>query len=308
MRFYFFVLVCGLIVPSSLAEERAQRGPQAITEPKQEFAIASIRENKSGGKATSNFPLGRGAVYTSTRGVLTATNQSVVTLLIFAYNIKITEFRGGLMHRLPTWAATAKFDVNARSESAEATKDDMRLMMQSLLEDRFKLKTHRENQKMPVSGMYLLKPGKTGPQLRLHNPDSSCHTPLPQPAAGTTAADLVGKWPITCGDGSESRRAKDVLREGGRDMSMTAIADWLTGSGESERPFVDRTGLHGTYDFILEFDPESLGREGVSSAPRDDGGPNFMDAVKEQPGLTFKKQDGSVGIFVVDGIEYPTAN
>jgi uncharacterized protein (TIGR03435 family) len=69
-----------------------------------------------------------------------------------------------------------------------------------------------------------------------------------------------------------------------------------------------RTELHGTYDFILELDPESLGREGVSSAPRDDAGPNCMDAVKEQLGLTLEKQDGSGGIFVVDGIEYPTVN
>jgi uncharacterized protein (TIGR03435 family) len=102
-------------------------------------------------------------------------------------------------------------------------------MMQSLLEDRFKLKTHRENRQMPVFGMYLLKPGKTGPQLQRHSPDTSRYTTLLPPSAGKTAADLVGKWPITCGDGSESRRAKYVLRRGGRDMSMSAMADRLTG-------------------------------------------------------------------------------
>ncbi len=237
-----------------------------------------------------------------------ATNQSVVTLLIFAYKINISEFRGGLMRRLPSWATTARFDVNARSESKEASKEDMRLMMQSLLGDRFKLKAHRETQQMPIFGMYLVKRGQTGPQLKPHNPSTSCSAPLPLPATGTSAANIVGLWPMTCGDGSVTRRSKYVFREGGRDMTMSAIADWLTGSGEFDRPFVDRTELAGAYDFILEFDPESLGREGISSVPRDDSGPNFMEAVKEQLGLGFKKQDGPVSIFVVDNIEYPTPN
>jgi len=91
-------------------------------------------------------------------------------------------------------------------------------------------------------------------------------------------------------------------------MTMSAIADWLTGSGDLERPFVDQTDLPGTYDFILEFDPELLGREGISSIPRDDAGPNFMDAVKEQLGLGAKKQDAAISIFVVDNIDYPSPN
>jgi len=65
-------------------------------------------------------------------------------------------------------------------------------------------------------------------------------------------------------------------------MTMSAIADWLTGAGESDRPILDQTGLKGTFDFTLEFDPESLGREGISSAPRDDSGPTFTEAMKEQ--------------------------
>ena len=91
-------------------------------------------------------------------------------------------------------------------------------------------------------------------------------------------------------------------------MTMSAIADWLTGSGESERPILDQTGLNGTFDFILEFDPESLGREDVSNVPHEDSGPTFSDAVKDQLGLQVKKQDAFVSIFVVDNVEYPSAN
>jgi uncharacterized protein (TIGR03435 family) len=91
-------------------------------------------------------------------------------------------------------------------------------------------------------------------------------------------------------------------------MTMSAIADWLDGSGESDRPILDQTGLNGTFDFILEFDPESLGREGISSVPREDSGPTFGEAMKEQLGLQVKKQDGSISVFVVDNVEYPSAN
>lgn len=51
-----------------------------------------------------------------------------------------------------------------------------------------------------------------------------------------------------------------------------------------------------------------LDRKGITSVSRDDSGANFMEAVKEHLGVGFKKQDGPVSIFVVDNIEYPTAN
>jgi uncharacterized protein (TIGR03435 family) len=298
-----------MIAPACSAQSSAQIPRPTIAPYKLQFEVASVRENRSGGQATSNFPLDRGNVYSPTGGVFLATNQSLVTLLIFAYKININEFRGGLIRRLPGWATTDKFDINARAESRKPTKEDMRLMLQSLLEDRFKLKVHRERQQMPVFGLYLTRPGKTGPQLKPHNnPIPSCSTPLPLPPAETSVATMVGLWPPNCGDGTETRTSKYRLREGGRDMTMSAIADWLTGAGESDRPILDQTGLNGTFDFILEFDPESLGREGISSAPRDDSGPTFTEAMKEQLGLQVRKQDGSITIFVVDNVEYPSAN
>lgn len=293
-----------------MAQPPAQTTSSGMASHKLEFEVASVREDKSGGHATSNFPLDRGDVYSPTGGVFSATNQSFVTLLIFAYRINIVEFRGGLMRRLPGWAVTDKFDINARAESREPTKEDMRLMLQSLLEDRFKLKVHREKQGMPVFGLYLTRPGKTGPQLKPHHQTSSCSAPLPLPAAGTPIATMVGLWPTDCGDGDEARTSKYRLREGGRDMTMNAIADWLGASGEADRPVLDQTGLEGTFDFVLEFDPESLGREGISMAPHDDSGPTFAEAIKEQLGLQVKKQEQErpVSIFVVDHVEYPSAN
>src|SRR3984893_5076694 len=148
-----------VIAPASLAQSLPQT-PSRMADHKLQFEVASVRENKSDSKAASNFPLDRGNVYYPTGGVFSATNQSLVAYLIFAYKVNVSELRGGLMRRLPKWAIADKFDIIARAESQRPTKDEMRLMLQSLLEDRFKLKVHREKQQMPVFGLYLVKPGK----------------------------------------------------------------------------------------------------------------------------------------------------
>jgi len=111
-----------MIAPECLAQTPAQTPSSIQANQKLEFEVASVRENKSGGQATSNFPLDRGAAYSSTGGILSASNQSLVGLLIFAYKINITEFRGGLMRSLPGWAKTDKFDVYAKAASENPTK------------------------------------------------------------------------------------------------------------------------------------------------------------------------------------------
>jgi len=310
LRFLLCVLFATIvaIAPHSKEQSLALNLSPMTKERKLQFEVASVRENKSDGKPTSNVPLDRGDVYYPTGGAFSATNQSFITYLIFAYKINISEFRGGLMRSLPKWAVTDKFDINARTESQNPTKDEMRLMVQSLLEERFQLKVHREKRVVPIFGLYLVKPGKTGFQLKPHDLRSSCSVPIPDPKTGTTVETMVGLWPPGCGDGTEVRISKSRLREGGRDMTMSAIADWLTGSGDLDRAIFDQTGMNGTFDFVLEFDPASSGREGVSTAPLEDSGPTFLDAIKEQLGLEIKKQEGVANFFVVDQVEYPSAN
>ena len=74
------------------------------------------------------------------------------------------------------------------------TKDQMRLMMQSLLADRFKLAIHTETKQGPVFALLLMKPGKTGPQLQPFADDGSCSATNPTPS--TTPAT---QFPNTCG-------------------------------------------------------------------------------------------------------------
>jgi uncharacterized protein (TIGR03435 family) len=290
----------------TLPESQAQ-SPSAAGH-KLQFEVASVTQNNSDNKPTSNFPLDRSNVYSPTGGVFSATNQSFLTYLIFAYKVNISEFRAGLMRSLPKWAITDKFDINARAESQNPTKDEMRLMLQSLLEERFQLQVHREQRQVPIFGLYLVKSGKTGPQLKPHDPNSSCTTPLPAPQPITPIAAMLGLWPSTCGDGIEVRTSRYRLREGGRDMTMAAIANHLTGAADLDRAIFDQTGLTGTFDFILEFDPASIGREAASNVPLENSGPTVKDAIKDQLGLQLKPQDGTASFFVVDHVEYPSPN
>ena len=65
------------------------------------------------------------------------------------------------------WTTEDRFDIEARAPG-NPTKADYRLMMQSLLADRFKLTVHYETRVVPLFELVLAKPGKFGPQLRLH--------------------------------------------------------------------------------------------------------------------------------------------
>src|ERR1700761_4736041 len=154
---------------------------------KPEFEVASVKENKSDSKPTSNVLLDRSDIYSATGGEFSATNQPLIAYLIFAYKVTVSETSGGLMARLPRWAISDRFDITARAASHNPSKEEMRLMMQSLLEDRFKLAVHREILQAPVFEMSLVKLGKTGPQLRRHSPASTCSTALPEQPASAPA-------------------------------------------------------------------------------------------------------------------------
>jgi uncharacterized protein (TIGR03435 family) len=100
---------------------------QAQSKP--QFAVASIYENNSSDKPDSNFPLNRGDTYAATGGVFRATNQSLVGYIIFAYKMGVSESAGGFMRSLPEWATEARFDITAKSDSLNPSKDDMRSML-----------------------------------------------------------------------------------------------------------------------------------------------------------------------------------
>ena len=133
------------------------------------FDVASVKAATANVSESSRFPLGPGDAY-APGGLFSATSQPLIVYLRFAYKLS----QSGLLG-LPAWIYTDRFDIEARAPG-NPTKDQVRLMMQSLLAERFKMRTHVEREMKPAFNLVLLKSGKTGPQLQPHSEDDSCAT------------------------------------------------------------------------------------------------------------------------------------
>ena len=299
------VLGCGLAVASP-----------AQTAPKLEFDVASVKQNVlPDSRPYSNFPLGPGAMYSPNGGVFSARKLPASIYIMFAYKMTDHELLS-LEKQLPAWANDEQFDIEAKTDDHNATKNDMRLMMQSLLADRFKLALHKATEEAPVYALVLARPGKMGPKLRLHPADdTSCSNDLPSAAAAHDAAPAAkppttvdGGFPVICGGlAAVPASVPGRLAAGYRNVPLSLIALQLTLMGGLDRPVVDQTGLTDKVDFLIEFTPE--GPPGAPSAPElDTSGPSFRQALLEQTGLKLVPQKGPVGVIVIDHIERPSEN
>jgi uncharacterized protein (TIGR03435 family) len=277
------------------------------------FDVASVRQNTSGPGygMNSNFPLGPGDVYAPNGGQFRATNFSLLAYIEFAYKVDGNQEQS-LVSQLPKWVITSHFDIQAKAQG-NPTKDQMRLMMQSLLADHFKLATHYETRQVPVFALLLDEPGKLGPLLQQHTDDSPCPTTfrIPSPAPTSPPQTLDVRFPATCGGiVGMTPSAPGRMRGGARNVSMDLIASSLAGGADGVgRPILDKTGLTGMFDFAFEFVP----RFNAPSPPPgnfqpDPTGPTFTEALKEQLGLKLESQTGPVDVLVIDYVEEPSAN
>ena len=341
-----FVIIWALLFTAclgvSVRAQGAGQGWEKAAGGKQQFEVASVRENKAGGNQSSNFMLdGNGNAYwvmnqddkTAPEGSLfRATNIPLTRYIIFAYKLNGTEelalrmkFWAGLGLDVPAWAANTHYDIEARAP-ASATKDQMRLMMQSLLAERFKLAVHKETRQAPVFAMALEKPGTMGPQLRAHPTSDTCATTVfpdaagvgadtekngaPKSAGGTNSSQTL---PIPCGMIARLPPSTPGLhRIGGRNVTLTMVAESLpaqTGLATFPKPVIDRTGLSGTFDFSLEWTQAVASDMAVGpNAQGEEPGPSIAQAMKQQLGLKLESTKGPVELLVIDHVEQPTAN
>ncbi len=253
------------------------------------FEVASVKANKSGD--------GNGNLRGLPGGRVQATNMPVRPIITFAYQLAGYQLVGG-----PGWLTTDRYDLIAKLEgdpsSAPAalpganTPNSMQLALRHLLEERFKLKVHRETREMDIYALVLARPGgDPGPGLKPSTQDC---------AAAAAAAQRPGAPPPGspgqpfCGiSGSPGR-----VRFGGL-PSMSFPAAF---SGPAGRMVVDRTGLTGSWDFDLTFAPENRGPD---APPPDPNAPSFFTAIQEQLGLKLEATKGPVDVVVIDGIEKP---
>jgi hypothetical protein len=176
-----------MVTPVPFAQSPSIPQWQRAVGTKMSFEVASIRQRKSGAELSNNGEMDFSDAFPPTGGLLTTTS-SLVGYIIFAYKIVDASQIPSLVNQLPNWAQTDEFDIQARAENHNPTKDQMRLMMQSLLADRFKLAIHIETRQLPVYALVLDKPGKPGPQLQPHPDDVPC-TDRNKPAPAVSGSE-----------------------------------------------------------------------------------------------------------------------
>lgn len=251
---------------------------------KPSFEAASIKPNASGKDGGSIGP--RGAA-------LLATNVTLESLLVYAYSPP-----GGLFLRQqiisgPAWMGTDRFDIEAKTgENEHVPNTQMRVMMQSLLEDRFQLKAHRETRELPV---YDLVPIKGGPQLSADQaPPDPRQAFIHFGSAGEPLGDLPrGAMRMVTGASSTTLT--------GTAISVARVISLL--QGKSGRIIVNKTGFTGLIDVHLEFSPDL----GADAAADNSTAPSLFTAIQEI-GLKLDSGKAPLEVLVIDVVKRPSGN
>ncbi len=298
-------LALGLMGQAQVASTAGVPEWQAAAGGKMAFEVASVKHDQ-GEFRPPNFPLDPGDAYRPVGGRFAA-DFPLATYITFAYKLSLApDQRQAMLAHLPEWVSTDRFDIQARAEG-NPTKDQMRLMVQSLLADRFKLAVHFETQVGPAFALLLVKPDKTGPKLRPHSEGVPCEATPPSNGPMPPARDGQ-TFPPVC-DTYMMMISITGAKAGSRNTTMPVLAGALPGIGRLDHPVVDQTGLSGRYDFSIEFMPEANRPAAPSpDTPADPQGPSFLDALREQLGLKLQSTKAPLQILVVDHVERPSAN
>jgi len=275
------------------------------------FEVASIHPTKPGEFTPPNMGLDNGDGFNPTGGLFKA-DFPLFVYISFAYKIRMTEDEAeAMVAHLPKWVTDDNYEIHARGP-VNATKDQMRLMMQSLLARRFGLAVHYEPRQVAVFALTPVRPGAMGPKLQPHPAATNCSNwppPTPTPDAAPIQKQpetITGGFPTVCGGIlGVPASARDRYSLGGRNVSMNLIASSLSSWGHLGRPVVNRTDLAGAYDFVLEFtpDPPPAYAQGIDS-----DGPTFQEALRQQLGMKLESQKAPIDFLIIDHVERPSSN
>jgi uncharacterized protein (TIGR03435 family) len=226
-------------------------------------------------------------------------NGTVTALIRFAYNIKSDD----QLPKEPRWIGVDKFDIDAKIADSQGEAmnklapdqkfEQYRMMVQSLLMDRFKLEVSRQMKEIPV---YALTVAKNGPKPTM---------------AKVTPQTQMQRMPTLTGG------SRGELRAGA--VSMAMFTDWLSGRDDiGGRVVIDETALPGSYDFLLSWTLDEAHKATLNGAGASQGessanalessGPSILTALQEQLGLKLESTKAKVEALVIDHIEKPSAN
>jgi uncharacterized protein (TIGR03435 family) len=244
------------------------------------FEAASIKANNSGSPRTDGTLAG---------SRFTMINEPAWRLVAEAFAAPLPLPRSRVIGG-PDWLDTARFDVEAVAATAPS-REQARLMLRTLLAERFGLVAHRESRPSPIFNLVVAREDRrVGPSLRASAADCAATQCLLGFGFGRLTA--TGQ---TMGDLAE------------RGLSRV-----------SGRPTVDRTGLSGRFDWMLIWTPDNLPPRApglpadqpllVNGIAVDPNGPTLPTALQEQLGLRLEPATGPVDVIVIDRIEQPSEN
>ena len=254
------------------------------------FDVASVRENKDIDLNAGITVSGHFVPHTTT---LIVTNWSIENLISYAYGIDLYQIEGRPKWPWPTlFVIEARGDSEANAKMAALTEEqqsaEQQHMLQALLEERFKLKTHWETKEGDV---YNLVVAKGGPKL---------HVEGSMPASADELKIFGEDRPVPALRQKNDGQGYDFIAHG---CSMDQWVGMLT--AQFGRPVMDKTGLTGKYDFILKY----RGRwDRDRSADDVDPTPPMDRALQEELGLKVEAAKGPVKILVIDHIDKPSEN
>ena len=256
------------------------------------FEVASIKPSAPGS---------RGCILNSTFSNLQIrpADCPVKTLITAAWSLAPWELD---LTNAPAWVSSEHYDISAKSAKPTSARG-LTTMLGPLLEDRFRLKWHRQKKQLPV---YYLTVAKSGVKLTPTKPGTCTpydhNSPPPPPIPGNpTSCDyiLLPGTPDRLGMGIE-----------GIGVPMSSLVSRL--SGLLGRPVVDNTAFTAIFDIHLKFARDSSlaigGRpDQPGESPDPNGLPNIFTAIRSL-GLNITPGKGPVDVFVIDSVQKPTEN
>jgi len=201
---------------------------------------------------------------------------------------------------------STRYDIVAKPAGNPPRSQMYGPMLQSLLEDRFKLKVHRETKEGPV---YLLTVAKSGLKLHATREGTCAVADIDHPPeAGNALTRVCGKPKISAGG--------PVVTV---DIPGATIGNLCSQLGLAmDREVIDRTGIAGRFDIHFEVTPadiqpkfvagRAIEQQGQLTSDHTDAGPSISTALQQQLGLKLETGRGPVQAIVVDRIERPTEN
>ncbi len=277
---------------------------QIVVPPEIAFEAASIKPLKpiaglSPGTLSLHVNFLKRAL-SSVRDGHVSVSGSLQSLIQAAFDVTRFQLDGG-----PSWVLSDQFGIEARARD-DATPQDIRSMLQSLLADRFQLTLRREVRRLPV---YELRVADAG--LRIAPVKQGECTP-----GRELRWDLIDlEAPLFVCEGGGQRRVLSqnpetrprpqwprVVRIEMGDISMPALINLI--SGDLDRIVIDKTGFTERFNVLLDFAPPS---DPESRLPAYSG-PTIFAALDDQLGLSLVSAEASVDVFVIERVERPFEN